>query len=462
MGRKMNHNETIAAIATGITYSGIGIIRISGDEAVSIADKIFIAKSNIKLEESKSHTIHYGFIYDEDKVVDEVIVLLMKSPNSFTKEDVVEIDCHGGVLVIKKILELVIKNGARPAEPGEFTKRAFLNGRIDLSKAEAIIDLIYSKNDYAMKNSISQLNGKLYNDIIDLREKVIFEISYIESALDDPEHIDLDEHRKDFMAFYDYLSSKLNSLSNSFHIGKIVSEGIKTVIVGKPNVGKSSFLNLLIGEDKAIVTEIPGTTRDVLQEYICIDGIGFNILDTAGIRETEDIVEKIGVEKAKNHIDDADLIIYMIDNSIELDQNDYDIIELIKNKKSIVLLNKSDVDSCNDIDKIRTLIDVPIITVSVKENSGIDKFTDEVKKMFFNSELSFNDEIFISNERHKYEIDSCIESLLEISKSLKNQLSEDFINIDLMNIYASLGRIIGEEVEEDLVNTIFSKFCMGK
>lgn len=458
----MIDSETIAAIATGMNTAGIGIIRISGAEAFLVARKLFRLKNQKELHSFESHHVYYGFIYDNEELIDEVLLLPMKGPNSFTKEDTIEIDCHGGILVMSRILETVIKHGARAAEPGEFTKRAFLNGRIDLSKAEAIIDLIYSKNDYAMKNSVNQLNGKLYDEIKKLREQVIYEISFIESALDDPEHIDLDEHKNDFVAFYDQLNKKLISLSSSFHIGRIINEGIKTVIAGKPNVGKSSFLNLLIGEDKAIVTEIPGTTRDVLQEYISIEGIGFNILDTAGIRKTEDLVEKIGVEKAKNHIDDADLIIYIIDNSNKIDQDDYDIIKLIKDKKCIVLLNKSDVNSCNDIENIHSLIQSPIIEVSVKENSGIDRFIEEIKNMFFHNELQYNDEILISNERHKFEIDSCIASLKEIKKSLDNQLSEDFFTIDLMSIYASLGRIIGEEVEDDLVNTIFSKFCMGK
>ena len=335
----MSQNDTIAAIATGMTNSGIGIIRMSGNQAIEIADQVFRSKSGQKVSEMQSHTIHYGFIFDQDEMIDEIMLLIMKAPQSFTTEDTIEIDCHGGVYVMKRILETVIKNGARPAEPGEFTKRAFLNGRIDLTKAEAIMDLIHSQNEYAHHNSISQIRGSLYERIVKVREKLLYEIAMIESALDDPEHISLDGYSERLSSIINGLVKELNQLILTFDNGRILQEGIRTVIVGKPNVGKSSLLNIMVGEERAIVTDIAGTTRDVIEETINLEGINLRILDTAGIRDTNDVVEKIGVERAKKYADEADLIIYIVDASNELDENDHEIMKMIQEKNAVVLLN---------------------------------------------------------------------------------------------------------------------------
>ena len=457
--------DTIAAIATGITNSGIGIIRISGPDSVFIADKIFRpGKKNIKLENVESHTIHYGFIFDRENVIDEVMVSVMRGPRSFTAEDTVEINCHGGILIMNRILELVVRNGARMAEPGEFTKRAFLNGRIDLSEAEAVMDVISSKNDLALKSSVLQLRGFVSDKIKKLREEIIYEIAFIESALDDPEHISLEGYPEKLGIKVDHLLKDVDKLISSSDNGKIIKEGINTVIVGKPNAGKSSLLNLMVGEDKAIVTDVAGTTRDILEENISLHGISLNIVDTAGIRYTDDIVEKIGVDKAKKIASEADLIIYVVDSSVDFDENDFEIIDMIQNKKCIVLLNKSDLKQKiteKDLqDKLNR--DTIIIKTSTKENTGIDEFEDTVKKMFFKGDINLNDELIITNMRHKEKLIDAYESLKQVKKSLEDRMPEDFYSIDLMSAYSSLGAIIGEEVEDDLVNEIFSKFCMGK
>ena len=457
--------DTIAAIATGMTNSGIGIIRISGPDSVFIADKIFRAgKKNIKLENVESHTIHYGFIFDRENMIDEVMVSVMRGPRSFTAEDTVEINCHGGILIMNRILELVVKNGARMAEPGEFTKRAFLNGRIDLSEAEAVMDVISSKNDLALKSSVLQLRGFVSDKIKKLREEIIYEIAFIESALDDPEHISLEGYPEKLGIKVDHLLKDVDKLISSSDNGKIIKEGINTVIVGKPNAGKSSLLNLMVGEDKAIVTDVAGTTRDILEENISFHGISLNIVDTAGIRSTDDIVEKIGVDKAKKIASEADLIIYVVDSSVDFDENDFEIIDMIQNKKCIVLLNKSDLKQKiteKDLqDKLNR--DTIIIKTSTKENTGIDEFEDTVKKMFFKGDINLNDELIITNMRHKEKLIDAYESLKQVKKSLEDRMPEDFYSIDLMSAYSSLGAIIGEEVEDDLVNEIFSKFCMGK
>ena len=458
-------SDTIAAIATAMSHSGIGIIRVSGDESIKIVDSIYRNKNNLKsLQKYKTNTIHYGFICDDENILDEVMVSVMKKPNSFTTEDTVEINCHGGILVMNRILELVIKNGARLAQPGEFTKRAFLNGRIDLSKAEAVMDIISSKNDTALKSSVKQLRGSVYEKINDLRKAIIYDIAFIESALDDPEHISLDGYPQELSIKIADLINDVDKLLSTAENGKMITEGINTVIVGKPNAGKSSLLNILAGEEKAIVTDIAGTTRDILEENIILHGINLHVIDTAGIRSTEDIIEKIGVEKAKKYSQDADLIIYVVDSSVPLDENDYDIINMIQNKKCIILFNKSDLISKVSLEEIKNLLDknVIIIKTSTKENTGIEDFEDAVKKLFFNGEIYFEDEIMITNLRHKEALQETLESLIQVKKSLEAGMPEDFYSIDLMNAYSSLGKIIGEEVSDDLVNEIFSKFCMGK
>ena len=473
--------DTIAAIATGMSNSGIGIIRVSGDDALYIADKIFYANGGKKkLSEVESHTVHYGFIVDnfsekkEDRtdiykrnIVDEVMVSVFRAPKSYTTEDTVEINCHGGVLMVNRILEICLKAGARLAMPGEFTKRAFLNGRIDLSKAEAVMDIIHSKNEFALKNSVSQLKGAVSNTIKKLREEIIYEIAFIESALDDPEHISLDGYLEKLSVKVKDLTDRIKVLIDSADNGKMMKEGINTVIVGKPNAGKSSLLNLLVGQEKAIVTDIAGTTRDALEESIKLHGVGLNIIDTAGIRNTEDVVEKIGVEKARKYAIDADLVIYVVDSSVPLDDNDKEIIRIIieENKKCIALLNKTDLESVVTEEKLVEAFDgkeILIIKTSTKENSGIDVFEHAIKDMFFAGEIEIDTEVCITNMRHKEALMDAFESLRLVSRSIEDEMPEDFLSIDLMSAYASLGLIIGEEVEEDLVNEIFSKFCMGK
>lgn len=465
--------DTIAAIATALSDSGIGIVRISGKEAVEIADKIYVSKNGKKhLKNVDSHTIHYGFIVDKDKneILDEVMVAVMRAPKSYTAEDTVEINCHGGVLMMHKILETVLKAGARMAEPGEFTKRAFLNGRMDLSKAEAVMDVIHAKNELALKSSVSQLKGAVYDKIKSLRAKVIYEIAFIESALDDPEHISLDGYPESLKEKIAELLLEIDKLLSSSDNGKLLKEGINTVIVGKPNAGKSSLLNLLAGEEKAIVTDVAGTTRDILEEHIKLHGINLNVIDTAGIRSTEDIVEKIGVEKAKKYAADADLIIYVVDSSLPLDENDKDIIEMIGSKKCIILLNKTDLNTVvTEIDLWTafyngkyTMENIYVVKTSTKDGSGMAVFEETVRDMFFKGEISFDNEVYITNIRHKEALFDAKNALLMVEKSLADNLPEDFYSIDLMSAYASLGNIIGEEVSEDLVNEIFSKFCMGK
>ena len=455
--------DTIAAIATAMSNSGIGIVRISGDEALEVADRIFRPKKGSrKVSDMETHTIHYGYVVDGEEVVDEVMLLIMKAPRSYTCEDTIEIDCHGGVLVMKKILETVLKYGARPAEPGEFTKRAFLNGRIDLSQAESVIDVINAQNELALKSSVSQLQGAVLEKIKDIRVVVLHEIAFIESALDDPEHVSLDGYPEQLRGIMSDAHSKVKKLLDSSDNGKMLKEGINTAIVGKPNAGKSSLLNILVGEERAIVTEIAGTTRDILQEQIQIGGIGLNVIDTAGIRDTEDIVEKIGVNKSREYIEKADLIIYVVDSSTELDENDQEIIEAIQDKKAIVLLNKSDLDAKTDAAILQERLDKPILSISAKNNTGIHELEKLIEEMFFSGKLSFNDEVYITNIRQKNALAEAESSLKMVLQSIDDGMPEDFFTIDMMNAYEVLGTIIGESVGDDLVNEIFSKFCMGK
>ena len=456
-------SDTIAAIATAMSPSGIGIIRLSGDEALSIIDKIYRSKLNKKkISECQSHTIHYGYIYDGEDMIDEVMVLLMKAPNTYTKEDTIEIDCHGGVFVMKKILETVIKYGARPAEPGEFTKRAFLNGRIDLTQAESVIDVINSKNAFALKSSLNQLKGSVLTDVKKIRGNILHEIAFIETALDDPEHISLEGYNEKLLDVVQNQRKEIKRLLDSSDNGRILKEGINTVILGKPNAGKSSLLNVLVGEERAIVTDIAGTTRDVLEEQINLHGISLNIMDTAGIRNTEDVVEKIGVSKAKEYANKADFIIYVIDSSTSLDDSDFEIMEILKDKKAVVLLNKSDLNVVTSKEDVEKHLDKTIIAISAKENTGIQELEEKIKEMFFHGEVSFNDEVYITNIRQKNSLQDALDSLNLVVQSIEDDMPEDFYSIDLMSAYESLGKMIGESVEDDLVNEIFSKFCMGK
>lgn len=455
--------ETIAAIATGMSNSGIGIIRISGPEAIEVADKLFVSKkSSKKLKDMSSHTVHYGNIVFEDEIIDEVLIILMKAPNTYTREDVVEIDCHGGVFVMKKILNAVFKSGARPAEPGEFTKRAFLNGRIDLSQAEAVIDIINSKNQYALKNSIKQLNGKLSEKIADIRAELLEKIAFIEAALDDPEHISLENFGDKLLITVENSVNNVENLLKTVDNGKIFTQGVKTVIIGKPNAGKSSILNVLSGRERAIVTDIAGTTRDILEEQINLEGITLNLVDTAGIRETDDIVEEMGVERAKTIAKEADLILYVVDSSTELDDNDDEILSLIKEYKTVVLLNKSDLTPVTTTEDINRITDARVIPVSAKDMTGLEDLSSYIVELFTNKEIDYNDEVYISNERDKVNLENALDSLRLVIQSINDGMPEDFYTIDLMNAYVELGKVIGESVEDDLVNEIFAKFCMGK
>lgn len=461
----MNYSEgTIAAISTGnITNSGIGIIRMSGEDAIIIADKFFQAKkSQKKLKDVPTHTIHYGNIVDENEIVDEVLIMIMRGPNSYTKEDIVEINCHGGIIVMNKILEICFKYGARPAEPGEFTKRAFLNGRIDLSQAEAVIELINSKNELSMRSSINQLNGYLSEKIKVFRDKILNNTAYIEAALDDPEHISLENFSESLLKEIKAISDDLEYMIQTADNGRVIKEGINTVILGKPNAGKSSLLNVLARYERAIVTDIPGTTRDIIEEQINVNGILLNLIDTAGIRDTEDKVESIGVDKARECALNADLIIYVVDSSVKLDENDYNIMEIIKDKKVIIILNKSDLVSVVDEDSFTNIIAAPVISISTKTLDGIGRLEKIIKDLFITGKLQVNDELIITNLRQKNSLKDALKSLKLVINSIENSMPEDFYTIDLMNAYEELGKITGESVDEDLANEIFSKFCMGK
>lgn len=455
--------DTIVAIASGISNSGISIIRVSGADAIRIVDSIFYKKaSDFSLKNSNTYTLHYGEIRKQKEILDEVIVLLMKEPKSYTREDVVEINCHGGIIVTKKILELIIETGARPAEPGEFTKRAFLNGRIDLSQAEAVMDLIQAKNELAMKNSITHLKGKVLEKVKEIREKILYDLAFIEAALDDPEHIELDGFSFPLKERILDLLKELNNMKDSSENGRMLKEGIRTVILGKPNVGKSSLLNRLLREERAIVTEIAGTTRDTLEETILLHGISLTMVDTAGIRSTEDLVEKIGIERAKKFANEADLILYVVDISIELDENDREILSMIQDKKTIIVLNKTDLPQKISRKDLIDQTGKPVILFSAKKDIGLEDLENKIKDLFFQGELRFNDEVYLTNLRQKKELLDAIESLKCVVESIDSGMPEDFFSIDLTAAYKKLGNIIGETMEEDLVNKIFQEFCMGK
>ena len=456
--------STIASISTAPGIGGIGIIRMSGEKSFEVLDKIFVAKNKQNIDEIKGYTIKYGNIVEDGHIIDEVLVSYFKAPRSYTTENMCEINSHGGTVIVRKILELCLKNGAELAEPGEFTKRAFLNGRIDLAQAESVIDVINAKSDKEAKSGIKQLEGFLSKEIKEIKQEIMDVLVNIEVTIDYPEYDTPEVQQEELNGMLQSVGQRLIKLEKSFDNGKIIKEGIKTAIIGKPNAGKSSLLNLMVGEDKAIVTDVAGTTRDILEENISLHGISLNIVDTAGIRSTDDIVEKIGVDKAKKIASEADLIIYVVDSSVDFDENDFEIIDMIQNKKCIVLLNKSDLKQKiteKDLqDKLNR--DTIIIKTSTKENTGIDEFEDTVKKMFFKGDINLNDELIITNMRHKEKLIDAYESLKQVKKSLEDRMPEDFYSIDLMSAYSSLGAIIGEEVEDDLVNEIFSKFCMGK
>lgn len=456
----MYKTDTICAIASAMTNAGIGIIRVSGSDAIEKVDRIYKGKQKLTVVES--HTVQYGHIVYDDKVIDEVMVLVLKAPRTYTTEDTVEIDCHGGTLVMQEILKAVIAQGVRPAEPGEFTKRAFLNGRIDLSQAESVMDVISSNSNLALHNSINQLQGIFSDQIKDMRSKIIYEIAYIESALDDPEHIDITGYGEELLPKIQEIIDQISHLLATADNGSMLKEGIKTTIIGKPNAGKSSLLNLLARKDRAIVTDIAGTTRDTLEEQISLNGISLRIIDTAGIRHTEDVVEKIGVKKAYDTMENADLILYVVDASRPLDENDIAIMEKIKDLKVIVLLNKTDLDPVVDVDEIHKYLSQDILPFSAKNGQGLDYLEKMITDMFFTGQIMDSNEVFLTNARHIAALSDANESLKHVVESISMDMPEDFLSIDLMDAYESLGIIIGESVEEDLVNEIFAKFCTGK
>ena len=460
----MFYEDTIAAIATASVNGGVSIIRISGENAVKVADSCLKLK-NKTLAEVKSHTIHYGYVVDEEgQKIDEVLVLLMRTPNSYTREDVVEIQCHGGAFVCQTILDLILKKeGVRIAEPGEFTKRAFLNGRIDLSQAEAVMDLIESKSKYALESSVSQLSGIVKQKIQKIRNIIMDDVAYIEAALDDPEHISLDLFEKDFLNHITSSISELGKMKNNYDNGRLIYEGIQTAIIGKPNVGKSSFLNAMLGTERAIVTNVPGTTRDTLEENVRIGDVFLHLIDTAGIHETEDEVEKIGIKKSKEIANDADLVIAIFDSSKELTKEDIEILNIIKNKKSIVLLNKADLNSVlNENDERFKKITENVLKISALNGEGLEKLYALISKMFSLEEINVDNDVIITNLRHKNLISKAIENVKKAKKTVEENMPIDIIAIFIKDILEDLGNITGEIVTDDIINEIFSKFCLGK
>lgn len=478
--------DTIAAISTPPATGGIAIIRVSGPDAFEITDRIFRGKNGKRLSDQKGYTIHYGVITEPvagsgkpanagadtgenqkirtpgNSVIDEVLVSVLRAPHSYTGENTAEINCHGGLLPARKILEAVILAGARPAEPGEFTKRAFLNGRMDLSQAESVMDIISAKNDYALKSSVRQLKGALSDEINDIRGALLHETAFIEAALDDPEHIDMENHTPALRKIVADGQKRIRELIEKASSGRYLREGIKTVIVGKPNVGKSSLLNVLTGEDRAIVTDIAGTTRDVLEDQIDLSGITLRLLDTAGIRYSDNEIEKIGIERTKQHVKDADLILYVVDSSVPLDENDREILQLIQGKQAIVLLNKSDLDVCVTEVMLQDLTNAPVIAISAKNREGIDTLENQIREMFFGGKIILNDEIIISNARQIQALRDADLGLSRVLQSIDDGMPEDFFSIDLTDACDALGRITGQTVGEDLINEIFSGFCLGK
>ena len=457
--------STIAAISTATGSGGIGIIRLSGEKSIEIIKKIFKPiDKKINLDEVKGYTIKYGFIVDSNnEKIDEVLVSFFRAPRSYTTEDMCEINSHGGTVIERKILEQCLLNGAELAEPGEFTKRAFLNGRIDLSQAESVIDIINAKTEKEAKESFKQLQGNLSIELNNIKDNLLDIMSDIEASIDYPEYDIEETTNSKALKVLNEIRNKLVNLENSFENGKILKEGVKTVIIGKPNAGKSSLLNTLLKEDRAIVSDYAGTTRDTIEEFINVDGIPLKIIDTAGIRETNDFVEKIGVEKAIGLIKDADLVIALFDSSKELEEEDYKILELIKNKKSIALLNKSDLSDLN----IKTInyisnTNKKVIKASMKTKNGIAELYKTISELFNNNELNSDNGIVITNIRHKNLIHNAINNLDEAENSIKNDMPIDVVAICIKEVLESIGSITGDNVSEDIINKIFSKFCLGK
>ncbi len=457
--------STIAAISTAVGEAGIGIVRLSGSEAINIANQVFQGAKDQELVEANNRSLTYGHIIDreEDLIIDEVLIAYMKEPYTYTRENMVEIYCHGGIIPVRQVLELLLRRGARLAEAGEFTKRAFLNGRLDLSQAEAVMDIIQSKTDKSYRVSLKQLEGGLSQKINKIRDTLLEMIAHVEVSIDFPDE-DTDEMGyEDLINKSNQVRDEIEALLATSSRGKVLRDGINTVILGKPNVGKSSLLNAILKETRAIVTDIPGTTRDIIEEYVSIDGIPLKIVDTAGIRETEDLVEKIGVDRAKETIEDADLIIVVFDASRDLTEEDYEIINLVKERKSIVILNKTDLPSKVRAEDLREEFqDRPIITTSITEDRGIEDLEDSIKDLFYSGRLNLESDTIVTNIRHKNQLEKALKNINSAREDLIGNIPLDCIEVDLKNAWEDLGEISGDTIGEDILDKIFADFCLGK
>ncbi|SFB01690.1 MULTISPECIES: tRNA uridine-5-carboxymethylaminomethyl(34) synthesis GTPase MnmE [unclassified Bacillus (in: firmicutes)] len=458
--------DTIAAISTPMGEGAIAIVRLSGDEAFSIADKLFKGVGGKRLIDVASHTIHYGHLVDpkKDEIVEEVMVSVMKGPKTFTKEDVVEINCHGGIVSVNRVLQLVLNNGARLAEPGEFTKRAFLNGRIDLSQAEAVMDLIRAKTDRAMNVALGQMEGRLSKLINRLRQEILETLAHVEVNIDYPEYDDVEEMTHNLLlSKASNVREEIKKLLQTSEQGKILREGLSTVIVGRPNVGKSSLLNSLVHENKAIVTDIPGTTRDVIEEYVNVRGVPLRLLDTAGIRETEDIVERIGVERSRQVLKEADLLLLVLNYSDELTVEDENLFKAVEGMDVIVIINKTDLPQKIDLNRVNELANAhKIVTTSLLEDRGVDELEEAISSLFFAGSLEAGDMTYVSNSRHIALLNQALNSIEEAIYGVESGIPIDIVQIDFTRTWELLGEIIGESVHESLIDQLFSQFCLGK
>lgn len=457
-------DDTIAAVSTALGEGGIGIVRISGDKSMNILKKVFKSAKGKDVSKLNSYSMMYGYIIDPKtyEKIDEVIVSYMKKPNTYTREDVVEINCHGGMIAVRRVLQLILDNGARLAEPGEFTKRAFLNGRIDLSQAEAVIDLIRAKTDESMKIALEQSQGKLSEQVEKINNRILDILAHIEAEVEFSEE-DIDEVVNErVIKDCEEVKGQMEDLLKNADKGKILREGLNVIIIGKPNVGKSSLLNALLEEKRAIVTDVPGTTRDIIEEYINIDGIPVKLIDTAGIREARDEVEKIGVERTQECIDKADLILFMIDGSEEIDDEDMKIIEMVKNRNVIVIINKHDLPMNADIEFIKkTFCNKPVLYISVRTNEGVSSIKEEITNFVYKGKVSVKD-IYVTNIRHKKALNDAIESIENGITTIKNGYPIDMASIEIKDAYLKLGEITGKTVSEDIIDRIFTNFCIGK